>query len=209
MHLALLLTVLVFGAEPRAAAPVRDEAQDRSRKEAPAPAPAAKAKVGEADVRRLIKQLGAESYAQREAASKALLVLGSKALPALRAAETSLVPEVKARATRLVAMIQVEASRRKFEHLKRQVAAIRESRLSPLEKGRKLKELIPVGIPKQEMFRLLGKEPDNLVSGVVGDGESWWFYNYPDEGLRIVVYASPKGIVKVHSVGVFTIPKKR
>src|SRR5262245_19344279 len=55
----------------------------------------------------LIKQLGDDSFAKREAASKALAQLGEPALAALRkAADSSDDAEVRTRATRLVEVIQ-------------------------------------------------------------------------------------------------------
>jgi hypothetical protein len=138
----LLLTVLVFGAEPRAAA----ASSDRGRKEAP---PAA-AKPGDAEVRRLVEQLGAESYAQREAASKGLADLGERALPALRAAKNSPDPEVRRRVARLLRPLEARARIREIEAIKKSID-------SPHEKGRKLKELITIGMEEDEVERLLGK----------------------------------------------------
>jgi hypothetical protein len=60
-------------------------------------------------VEQLVAQLGAESYADREAASKALDAIGAPAVPALEAAAASENPEVARRATRLLAGIRRRA----------------------------------------------------------------------------------------------------
>jgi uncharacterized protein (TIGR03067 family) len=58
------------------------------------------------EIDRLVKQLGADEFAQREAASKALEALGERALPALReAAKESEDAEVKQRLDAVVAAV--------------------------------------------------------------------------------------------------------
>lgn len=63
----------------------------------PAPAPS---------MERLIEQLGAEEYTARDAADKALLALGSKALPALRKAKAHEDPEVRRRVGELLLTLE-------------------------------------------------------------------------------------------------------
>src|SRR5262249_51371061 len=58
-----------------------------------------------ADVDRLIRQLGSDRYARREAATQALDRIGEAALPALRKAANSPDAEVRRRARRLAAAI--------------------------------------------------------------------------------------------------------
>jgi hypothetical protein len=57
-------------------------------------------------VEQLIRRLGSDSYAEREAAARALEGLGAAALPALRTAARGPDPEVRARAGRLVEAIE-------------------------------------------------------------------------------------------------------
>src|SRR5205823_5129027 len=71
--------------------------------ESPAPAPIRPA----AEV--LAAQLGAPSFADREAAAKALEALGPAAIPALQAAAKSPDPEVRQRASALLARLQRSA----------------------------------------------------------------------------------------------------
>jgi hypothetical protein len=147
----VLLISLMVEAEPRTA---KDSAKP-SRKEAPAPA----AKAGDAEVRRLIKQLGAESYAQREAASKGLAALGEKAVSALKEARNHPDAEVKRRVARLLSPLEAQARKREIEAIKKskmcEIVAIKKSKLTPNQKGRKLGELIG-GMSKQEVKRVLG-----------------------------------------------------
>ena len=57
-------------------------------------------------VNRLIGQLGAKAFADREAASKALLAIGADALPLVRAARAIAAPaEVQSRLDKLLAVI--------------------------------------------------------------------------------------------------------
>src|SRR5215475_8040048 len=57
-------------------------------------------------IARLIKQLGDDSFAKREAASKALEAIGKPALPALRkAAASGNDPELRQRAERIIQVI--------------------------------------------------------------------------------------------------------
>ena len=61
---------------------------------------------GQAKPNELVSRLGANRYAEREAASVALEGVGRPALPALRAARGSRDPEVRNRATGLVQRIE-------------------------------------------------------------------------------------------------------
>jgi hypothetical protein len=103
-----------------------------------------------AQIVRLIEQLGSEVYAEREAASRALKRLGEPALePLQKARQESLDAEIRRRAERLVAIIEppvIEARAR----------AIRESQLTPEEKGRRLMPLVKEGMTHDEVFRILG-----------------------------------------------------
>lgn len=175
MHLAFLLTVLVFGAELRSG----EDSAKPSRQEAPAPAPTAKpakAQPGEAEVRRLIRQLGSADFAEREAAVKALRALGEEALPALKKASVDKDPELKRRATQLLKPLEAKVQMREMEHI---VA----SKLSPREKGRKLKELITKGMPYKDVERILGECHDGTAG--FGDGTANLMSRYRDYGLRI------------------------
>jgi hypothetical protein len=106
--------------------------------------------TAEAGINRLIDQLGSEVYAEREAASKALKRLGEPALePLQKAIQESADAEIRRRAQRLVAIIEppvIEARAR----------AIRESQLTPEEKGRRLQPLVKEGMTHDEVFRILG-----------------------------------------------------
>jgi uncharacterized protein (TIGR03067 family) len=65
----------------------------------------------------LITQLGDDEYARREAASKALEVIGEKALPQLRKAASSADLEVRRRARKLVGAIMRRAAERELKKL--------------------------------------------------------------------------------------------
>src|SRR5262245_24554687 len=68
-----------------------------------------------ARVERLIKQLGDNSFAKREAASRELETIGEPALPALRkAADTDRDPEIRCRARRVVETLAARASAREL-----------------------------------------------------------------------------------------------
>ena len=60
----------------------------------------ARAKPDPVAVERLVRQLGSESYAEREAASRQLRSLGRAVLPALEKATDNADPEVRTRARR-------------------------------------------------------------------------------------------------------------
>jgi WD40 repeat protein len=68
--------------------------------------PARSAEPTAEDIARLIKQLGSENFAEREAASKRLGALGEPALEQLRQAAQSADPEVRRRARELCAAIE-------------------------------------------------------------------------------------------------------
>jgi hypothetical protein len=103
----------------------------------------------ESEARRLVDQLGADSFAAREAASKDLTAMGEQALSALRSAVKSTDPEVRWRASKLVRAIEGEARRRQLEDIKK-------SKLPPREKGRKLKTFINKGMTRQAAEAILG-----------------------------------------------------
>lgn len=63
---------------------------------------------GPEDAARLIEQLGAPKYADRESASLELVALGREALPALRLARDAKDPEVRARAVDLIGRIETD-----------------------------------------------------------------------------------------------------
>jgi WD40 repeat protein len=66
-------------------------------------------KVQPAEIQRLIRQLGSDSFAERDAASKALAAIGEPALEALRnAIETSDDAEVRRRARQVVELVERE-----------------------------------------------------------------------------------------------------
>lgn len=68
--------------------------------------PAVAEPTTEAVARRLVRQLGSESFQERETASKALRSLGEKALPALKhAAASSPDAEVRRRAAKLLKLL--------------------------------------------------------------------------------------------------------
>jgi hypothetical protein len=64
-----------------------------------------------ASVKRLIRQLGSDSFDEREAASKALDRIGERALPALRKAAANPDLEIRKRSARLVSAIQAHVDR--------------------------------------------------------------------------------------------------
>jgi hypothetical protein len=198
MSVALLLTVLGF-AEAHAAASGHDEAQDRSRQEASPAAP----KVGDADVSRLVEQLGDADFQVREAASRGLAALGETAVSALEAARDSEDPEVRRRAARLL----VETRRRKFELVKRRVVAIKTSKLSPMEKGRRLKEIITKGMLETDVEDMLGK---GLIcyEGERADTRTVFHCSlYKDCGLRLFFVGENAQVVQ--RVAVVEISDKR
>jgi uncharacterized protein (TIGR03067 family) len=71
-----------------------------------------------ARIARLIKQLGDDSFAKRNAASRELAAIDAPAAPALRkAADTDLDPEIRARAGRILEAIACRARRRELTKL--------------------------------------------------------------------------------------------
>src|SRR5262245_4922405 len=68
-----------------------------------------KDETGRARITRLIGDLGDRRYDKREAADRALRLIGMPALDALRQATRSTDPEVRRRATRLVRLIEQQA----------------------------------------------------------------------------------------------------
>jgi hypothetical protein len=169
MSTFLLLTVLVFSAEPRAAASGHDAA-DRSCKEAPAPA----AKVGEANVRRLVEQLGDADFQAREAATRALRALGEKVLASLRAAKNSPDLEVQRRVARLLGPLEARARRREIE-------AIKKSKLAPREKGRKLMTFISKEMSASKVESILGNSSCIVYLNLAQGYEA----HYKEFGLKV------------------------
>jgi hypothetical protein len=112
---------------------------------------------GPPSIDQLIKQLGSEEFAEREAAAEALETIGAPALEALRNAARNDDPEVRRRAERLITVLEnrftIEVAR-----------SIRESNLSPVEKGRKLAPLIKPGMTGDQVRQLLGSEEFGLLS---------------------------------------------
>jgi hypothetical protein len=105
----------------------------------------------EAEARRLVGQLESESFQEWEAATRALRALGEKALPALKKAAASSDPEVQRRAARLLRPLEAQVRMRAIEEIK-------QSKLMPAEKGRRLKEFISKGMTEKDVERILGNE---------------------------------------------------
>jgi len=121
---------------------------------------------------RLIEQLGSEVFAEREAATKALDRIGEPALKLLRkSSEDSDDAEIRRRAGQLVATIEPRVAEAR-------ALAIRRSKISPEEKGRKLKAMVKEGMTHEEVYRLLGM-PSGMAALFVGR----WF-STPVIGLR-------------------------
>jgi hypothetical protein len=114
-----------------------------------------------AHIERLVEQLGAEVYAEREAATRALSRVGEAALePLRRACACSSDAEIRRRAERLVPTSERRVGQEK-------ALAIRRSQLSPDEKGRRLKALVKEGMTGEEVHQLLG-----LAGAVVSSSHS-------------------------------------
>jgi hypothetical protein len=110
-----------------------------------------------ARIDQLITQLGSESYAERETATKALNRVGLPALePLQRACEGSDDAEIRRRAERLIKAIEPRVREER-------ALAIRRSTLSRHEKSQKLKDLVKAGMSREEVHRLLGL-PDVITS---------------------------------------------
>src|SRR5262249_29753033 len=110
-----------------------------------------------ARIDRLIEQLGSPVYAERQTASRALERVGEPALEPLQtASEEAGDAEIRRRAERLVQPIEpcVREARAR---------AIRESQLTPEQKGRKLKRLVKEGMTHEEVYGLLGM-PGGMAS---------------------------------------------
>jgi hypothetical protein len=121
-----------------------------------------------ARIDQLITQLGSEFYAEREAATKALNRAGAPALePLQRACEASEDAEIRRRAERLIKAIEPRVR-------KERALAIRRTKLSPEEKGQKLKDLVKAEMSREEVHRLLG-----LPGGAGGSPHSWFEYYLP------------------------------
>jgi hypothetical protein len=110
-----------------------------------------------ARIDQLITQLGSEFYAEREVATKALNRAGAPALePLQRACEGSDDAEIRRRAERLIMAIEPRVRGER-------ALAIRRSKLSPEEKGQKLKDMVKAGMSAKEVHRLLGSP--NVAEG--------------------------------------------
>jgi hypothetical protein len=156
---------------------------------------------GEAEIHRLIRQLGNDSFQQREAASKALDKLGEQILPFLEKARLNPDPEVRHRVVKLINAIEAEVERKKFEPVKRRIEAIKASRLSGEEKGRKLREFISLHMTEQQVEKRFGK---GLVLEEFNASRARGTFRivlYKDCGLRIGFLKPRKGIdYLVHSI---------
>ena len=115
-----------------------------------------------ARIDQLIMQLGSDLYAEREAATKALNRAGVPVLePLQRACEGSDDAEIRRRAERLIKAIEPRAREER-------ALAIRRSKLSPEEKGQKLKDLVKAEMSGEEVQRILG-----IPNGGAGTLHSW------------------------------------
>jgi hypothetical protein len=134
--------------------------------------------VAKAEVKanQLVRQLGSSKFEEREAAMRALRALGEQAIPALKRAAGSNDPEVRRRATQLLKPFAAKLRMREID-------AIMKSQLTNREKGRRIKQLIPVGMPIDEVQQLIGNAScyDGAVLGV----DTGFFGHYADYGLRI------------------------
>jgi hypothetical protein len=126
-----------------------------------------------AHIARLVQQLGADGFKDRETASETLQDIGEVALPALRAAGGSNDAEVRSRARRLVDSIQERTAQE-------QVQAIRASALSAKDKGRRLRASIKPGITLDRVTRLIG--PGQAIES---RGNPRVIMYYPDRALII------------------------
>jgi hypothetical protein len=136
------------------------------------------------EVSRLISQLGSDSFQKREAASKVLFSLGERTLPALEVAKSSPDPEVKRRASRLVKAIEEAAWRH-------QIQPVMKSKLSALEKGRRLKAIIIKGTTRKRLELVLGQ---GFAAGAALERVSGGIdvlYYYPHSGLQIWFFTPP------------------
>jgi hypothetical protein len=103
-----------------------------------------------AHIDQLITRLGSEFYAEREEATKALNRAGAPALRPLQwACEGTDDAEIRRRAERLIKAIEPRAREER-------ALAIRRSKLSPEEKGQKLRDLVKAEMAREEVHRLLG-----------------------------------------------------
>lgn len=82
------------------------------------PAPAEPTAAEKADIEKMIRELGADAFETREAASASAVKLGAVALPALRKAAAGEDMEVTARATKAVADIERTAREKIIERIK-------------------------------------------------------------------------------------------
>ncbi len=86
------------------------------------------------EIERLVKQLGSDSFREREAAMESIRRFGKTALPALRKAQSSSDPEIRRRAKLLLDQIEVtvqsllkrHASIRYYKNQKPSPASVRE-----------------------------------------------------------------------------------
>lgn len=141
--------------------------------------------VAEPEASRLVRQLGSSSYAEREAATIALRALGEQAIPALKLALASPDPEVKRRVSGLLKPLEAKVRRRTIDEIK-------QSKLTPVEKGRRLKAFITRGMSKRTVKGMLGNgkilldyQDMNRVHQLCIAFERYelqvWFVKYPVE----------------------------
>lgn len=132
----------------------------------------------EAETARMVRQLGAPSFAEREAATRALRSLGEKALPALRRASASSDPEARRRATLLLRPLEEKVRSREIEEIKK-------SKLTPEEKGQRLKAFITEGMTKQQVVTMLGQADSSDFSW--GESMNLACLKYRSYDLRIEI----------------------
>jgi hypothetical protein len=132
---------------------------------------------------RLIEQLGSDLFVEREAAKKALDQMGDLALERLRiASRNSHDPEMRRSAARLVSVVSARVTQA-------QALAIRQSPLSPEEKGQKLRQFVKKGMTHTEAEGLLGKDCFCFGEGrflIVHYRECDLWITYYEHGLLIV-----------------------
>jgi hypothetical protein len=101
-------------------------------------------------VEQLIRELGSARFRQREAAARELKRVGQSALPALRHAATAAADaEVRRRA---VGLLEVLDRKRTAD----EIAAIKNSKLRPAQKGRKLRAFLVPGAQRTRVYEWLG-----------------------------------------------------
>lgn len=161
-RLVLILLIPIFNLESTSAAPTG--------------APS------DAEVSRLVRQLGSPNFAEREAATKALRALGEKALASLRAAKGSPDAEVRRRATSLLRPLEAKVRMK-------EIGYITASGLTPREKGLRLMKYITKGLTEAEVEGLLGE--GRRLRTQIGNGESYHVLVFTHFGLRVRFRSRP------------------